>query len=65
MQCNFYMTIVDSMLLSLQSGFGTRAAGKNTAKQFTFDFAYWSVSQGDDHYCDQEQVWLTVVHAHS
>ena len=26
------------------------------AKEFVFDYSYWSVSTSDDHYADQEQV---------
>ena len=34
---------------------GPRA--RNTAKEFRFDYSYWSVDPSDEHYVSQEQVY--------
>lgn len=40
-----------------QSGLsGAKSSGRSMAKEFVFDYSYWSVSTSDDHYADQEQV---------
>ena len=44
-------------IIHLQSGFMSgRSAGRSTAKEFAFDYSYWSVDNRDEHYTSQEMV---------